>query len=387
MYWKKLEYMLDNDADKTLTKKESDIRKKIRPTFINLLKLGNKLKLTIEKKEFQPQSQDRPIIYVACHGFKDDALNTLVTINDPSTYIVVGNIDLFFHTFDGLCLWIYGSQLVDRYNKKSKNAMKPKMEKMIDLGNNVIIYPEATWNLSPNHLMENLHGGFYDIALKKNALIVPVLTHKVGNKCYSRLLKEIDINDISLEDTKCMEQQLSNYITKAKDLNIYNDTIFIELKKKTELLFQKIELLKENSNLSERISMINEIERVASQIYSNKEKCNLEDEFKKSAYELIETYIHRIGMIKKEIMVKKVRDMMALEKYDMFKAHPDDSYMDEETDIYEAWDKYIQDTLKGTPYFYPEPERTCLYKDKLIKSEEEVMPKFEKNKQLILKKR
>ena len=88
-----LKYMMSNDPNETISQKGSDVRKKIRPVFLSALKLGNKLDLEVEKNE--AKDLEGPAIYLACHGFKDDALNTILTIKDD-TYIVVGNIDLFF---------------------------------------------------------------------------------------------------------------------------------------------------------------------------------------------------------------------------------------------------------------------------------------------------
>ena len=76
MFKKELQYMMSNDPNETLSEKGDKIRRKIRPYFYNVLKLGNKLKLITDKKEII--KTDRPIIYVASHGFKDDVLNTVI---------------------------------------------------------------------------------------------------------------------------------------------------------------------------------------------------------------------------------------------------------------------------------------------------------------------
>lgn len=49
---------------------------------------------------------------------------------------------------------------------------------------------------------------------------------------------------------------------------------------------------------------------------------------------------------------------MATEKYDMISLHPDNSYKNTSNNIYEEWDKYLDETIHGTPYFYLEPEKT-----------------------------
>lgn len=367
----KLQYMMSNNPEKTLTEKSDKIRKKIRPYFYNFLKLGNKLKLITDKKEIV--KTERPIIYVASHGFKDDVLNTVLTVKD-NAYIVFGNIDLFFNTFDGLCLWIYGVQLVDRYNEESKHAMKDKMNRIIKLGNNVIIFAEATWNLSPNKLMENLHGGFYDVAKKNNALIVPVLTHKVGKNCYSRILKEIDLFDLSNEDIETIKLKLIKYINKADDILLYNTILSRNIKEYVYKLKIMINELEKCKSINDLTKWINEIEEKAKNYSEIINKLTSDNIYELDTIKRANMIISRISIIRKEVMVSKVRNIMALEKYDMLFKYPDYSYMKNGKDMYEAWNDYLEETIKATPYFYLEPEQTTLYRDALIQDEIEVMP-------------
>ena len=354
---KKLSYMIKNDPEKTLSLKEFKIRNYIRPTIHKILKLSNKLNLIVDKKEFT--GSERKVIYVASHGFKDDVLNTVLTIKDD-IYIVFGNIDLFFNTLDGLFLWLYGVQLVDRYNKESRNAMKNKMDRVLKLGNNLLIFSEATWNLSPNKLMEKLHWGLYDVALKNNALIVPVVTNKVGNKCYAQMLKEIEITKITKEDKENIYQMMLKYIRKA--IEICNNK---NIKKYIDYLYKIII----NNKLD--IDKI-EQEAIAIEKILEQKKYSTEDEIKQNKIEIIKTLISRIATSKKEYKVICIRDIMATSKYELIEKYPDYSYMKNGKDKYEAWNDYIKETIKATPYFYPEQEKTTLFKDKLIAEPEEV---------------
>lgn len=372
MKMKCFDYMLEDDAEKTISQKGSNVRKKIRPLFRQVLKLGNKLELIQEKKEFDRNSTDRPVIYVCSHGFKDDVLNSILTIKDHS-YVVFGNIDLFFNTFDGLCLWIYGTQLVDRYNPESKKAMKSKMNKMIEYGNNVIIFPEATWNMSPNNLIEKLHGGFYDVALSQDALVVPVITHKVGKKCYSSVLEAIDIKKVSKEDFEEIIMKMYQYLNMALD-NSNNCPILEGESESLQEISDLIKSLSTATNEEEQNRIFSLIEESTKKL-KNKLKGklpNVEDEFDKNVSQYVITCISRIGYAKKEVMVNKVRDIMASEKWRMYEEHPDKTYQQDGCDDYTAWDKYLKDTISGTPYFYPEPEATTLYDDPLISKPDDV---------------
>lgn len=383
MFKNKLQYMMSNNPDETITEIGSKIRKKIRPYFLTFLKLGNKLKLVVEKNEYK--KIEKPIIYVASHGFKDDVLNTLLTLKDDA-YVVFGNIDLFYNTFDGLCLWVYGTQLVNRYDKESKHSMKDKMDKIIEYGNNIIIFSEATWNLSPNRLMEKLHWGFYDTAIKNNALIVPIVTTKVGKKCYSRVLNSIDLKEVGLDDIKSIYITMKKYIEKANDLIIYNDASSIKIKKIVLDLKELIDQLPVCNTIEESIKYIDKIELISKKYKSQVDKLKLDidelEDLEISTFNLVSKLISRVGMAKKEIMVTKVRDIMASEKYDMFEKNPDYTYMINGKNKYEAWDDFIKDTIAATKYFYPEPEKTTLFKDPLISNIDEVMPWLSKTEKI-----
>ncbi len=377
MLKKTLNYMLDNDPDKTISQKGSNVRKKIRPAFVKLLALSNKLKLQIERKS--TVDTDRPIIYVASHAFKDDVQNTILTIKDD-TYIVFGNIDLFYNTFDGLGLWIHGTQLVNRYDKESRHAMLKKMDKIIEYGNNILIFPEATWNMSPNHLMEKLHWGFYDTAIKNNALVVPVITYKVGKNCYARQLDAIDLKNVEDEDVESIIRMINKFISKGNDLNIYKGNEFTNYSNLMKDLKTIIDAAAIDNNKDKKIDYIKAVQDKAKEYLDNKEEYNYEDEFKQSSVKLMNHLVSRISTATKEVMVKKVRDIMATEKYDLFEKHPDYSHMKDGKDIYSAWDDYIDETIKGTPYFYPEPEKTTLLQDPLEVDIEDVMPKVKQKR-------
>ena len=110
-----LKYMSDNNPENTISKNGVMVRNKIRPLLWKMLALSNKLKLEIEKKEFK--GTDRPVIYIASHSFKDDAVNTVLTAK-CNAYFVVGILTYF------IILWMvsfYGymvlNQLIDMIKK------------------------------------------------------------------------------------------------------------------------------------------------------------------------------------------------------------------------------------------------------------------------------
>ena len=94
---------------------------------------------------------------------------------------------------DGITSWLVGMILVDRTNKKSRAAAKEKMVYALKLGTSVIMYPEGTWNKSPNELVSGLFHGIYDVAKESGALVVPIATYRNGNQAYGIRDKAFDI--------------------------------------------------------------------------------------------------------------------------------------------------------------------------------------------------
>lgn len=204
MYHLYYDRLLSYDPKGVVSKKGVIIRKKIAPLILKVLPKINPYELEIIQKEPIPKEyKERPIIYTPTHGFKDDVLNTILTIQDHG-YILFGSVDELFKTFDGLFALIWGSVPVVREDKESRSTSISKMVRAINLGTNGIVFPEGAWNLSDNALALKLYPGFYRIAQETNAVIVPVATHIEGKKCYSIQGKAIDIiNDGFTEKQAC----------------------------------------------------------------------------------------------------------------------------------------------------------------------------------------
>lgn len=197
MYNKKLEYLLSNNPDEVLSSKGVKIRKAINPLFRRLVSLTTKNKLHIERKAIIPK--DRPIIFAPTHGFRDDIAFTIKTIG-VHAYIVYASIPDFYYSMDGWALWSNGVVILDRKIKESRKAVIPKSERVIDLGTNLIIYPEGVWNKTPNLIVQKLYPGIYDIAKSKNALVMPVATILEDGVCHAILDEAFDITEYDREE-------------------------------------------------------------------------------------------------------------------------------------------------------------------------------------------
>lgn len=164
--------MLNDNPQKVLSKKGIKIRKFLSPLVrAVIVPLSSKNKLHIERKAELPK--DKPIIFASTHGFRDDIAFAIKAIGVPS-YILLGSLMVFFHSFDGVGLWLNGTILVDRKDKKSRAASKDKMIYALKNGTNLLMYPEGVWNKTENLIVQKLFPGIYDVAKETGAIVVPI---------------------------------------------------------------------------------------------------------------------------------------------------------------------------------------------------------------------
>ena len=191
MYNKKLEYLLENDPSKVLSKRGIRNRKWFHPIFCNVIAtLSTKNKLIIERKADLPT--DRSIIFACTHGFRDDVAFSLKAAGSFA-YLLYASIPDFYESIDGYALWTNGVIMLDRKDKASRRAAKEKMKYALSLGANILMYPEGVWNKTENLIVQKLYPGIYDVAKESGALVVPLATIQVDNRVYAIVEESFDI--------------------------------------------------------------------------------------------------------------------------------------------------------------------------------------------------
>ena len=75
------------------------------------------------------------------------------------------------------------------------------MQKILKTGNNLLMYPEGTWNLTSSKPLIPLNWGVIDLARNAKVPIIPLVTEYYEDCCYVKFGKAIYVNeDISKED-------------------------------------------------------------------------------------------------------------------------------------------------------------------------------------------
>lgn len=143
------------------------VLKFIHPAIIKILSAGRKFDLTVEGTI--PAHQQ--CIFVANHFCIHD-IPTAGEIVGEHTYVLVSDEDKY--TISGLALSMNGVIWVNRLSRISRTKARERIITHLKAGHNILMYPEATWNLTSNLPMLPMNWGVIGISKETNVPIVPI---------------------------------------------------------------------------------------------------------------------------------------------------------------------------------------------------------------------
>lgn len=210
----KLDYLLDNDAEKAILDKDIKRCRKLNPIFKavgphflsnpqifenrNFLRNPH-LSDVLRDKEIVLPSE--PVIWVSNHGFKDDGLATILAAKRHA-YILFGSLAQFYNTADGITAFLNGVAMFNRKVAVSRQSAIPKAVRVIQHSTDLIVFPEGVWNKTPNKLLIDLWPGIYRIACETGAKIVPIAHYirDFNNKGKSNPIHTVIDDPIRIDD-------------------------------------------------------------------------------------------------------------------------------------------------------------------------------------------
>lgn len=152
------------------------LRRLIHPFVIKILSIRRNFKLEVIG-EFPEGKQ---YIFVANHWCIDDIPTAGEVIGDH-IYALVSDEDR--HTFNGWALNLNGVVWTNRLDKSERKRSKDALIRHLSLGHSILMYPEATWNLSPNLPMLPMNYGCIAISLETHVPILPIYLHFTDDIC------------------------------------------------------------------------------------------------------------------------------------------------------------------------------------------------------------
>ena len=97
---------------------------------------------------------------------------------------------------------------MDIDDKEDRENSRQMMLKVLEHGDNMMIFPEGTWNLSENAIVNDLHWGAADISLETSAVIVPIAIEQYGKRFVVNIGELFDPDKIRQSRTKIAYSEL-----------------------------------------------------------------------------------------------------------------------------------------------------------------------------------
>lgn len=180
---------------------ESVMQRKLKdmfhPFLMKLAKSAVPFKLVADN-DYTPLP-GRPILFVGNHYCGNDVIIAANLIHGR-VQIVAGKqpltpVDEFFFNANGTIF-------VDRKNREDTAACKRAMEALLKQGENVVIFPEGTSNVSDELLMYPMKWGAIEVAQKAGAQIIPMVLHYDTEKkeCHVRYCPPMIVDDMEKKE-------------------------------------------------------------------------------------------------------------------------------------------------------------------------------------------
>lgn len=157
-------------------------RKIIRPLMRLMLFCQRKfcgLKIEFINGKLEPTTKQR--VFAVSHIGKWD----FEIINEalrPHFHILASDFINMHGKFAGWAMNAFGVIFVDEQDKEDRANSKKMMEAVLRQGDNMMIFPEAAWNLSENELIYDIAFGTVDIAMATDSVITPICMEQYGKR-------------------------------------------------------------------------------------------------------------------------------------------------------------------------------------------------------------
>lgn len=156
------------------------LRERSRPLFRLCLWIQRKINgFFVEILDDIKIPKGQPIIFAVTHIGKWDFEIVNEAISEQF-FVVAADFMHLHGTIGGLFMSWNGVIYVDEEDKADKANTKNFMVKLLQSGNNIMIFPEGTWNLSENEPVYDIAYGTADVAVQTGAVIVPIAVEQYG---------------------------------------------------------------------------------------------------------------------------------------------------------------------------------------------------------------
>lgn len=170
-------------------------RDKLHPILLSLIRLNRKFiakqnLIVINDKRIKT---DKPVIYAITHMGMYDYQIVCEAIKDHQ-YPFAGDPETMYRSGDGLLLSLNGLIYCDTNSKEDRHIALETSKQLLKNNENLLIYPEGIWNLTPNLLSLPLFPGIINMALETGCDIIPVAVEQYDKDFYVNIGENFKIN-------------------------------------------------------------------------------------------------------------------------------------------------------------------------------------------------
>lgn len=183
-------------------------RKLIHPILLSLIKAKNKFSgFEIIKIHSKIEQTKKPKIFCITHIGKYD-IEICSEVLKEHYYLLSGDFENLHGTIDGGLIELNGIIYLNKSDKEDKTKSKEKCIEILKQSGNIMWFPEGIWNLSPNLPVLPLPYGIIEVAVKADAIIVPVAIEQYDKEFRINIGSSFWLDDYINRFTDMTELQL-----------------------------------------------------------------------------------------------------------------------------------------------------------------------------------
>ena len=162
--------------------------------YYNLIKTNDDLNFNIENYKYKNElnkNKKQKIIVMNHSNVHDFPLINQVLKKHFIILSDKNNIE----GINGIVINLNGCVCLDRENKESRKEAFKELKKVLDLGHDVLIMPEGTWNLTDSIPVMPFSWGVIELSKNTNVEILPIVLEYENKNCYVNIGEYINVNN------------------------------------------------------------------------------------------------------------------------------------------------------------------------------------------------
>lgn len=139
-----------------------------------------------------------PILFSPMHIGGIDVEIVFESIRQPS-WLMLADCREMYRKISGMMLDLNGVITFDTAYKEDRHIAKMRSIELLKRGENLIVFSEGAYNISPNQLVMHPYVGTADIAITTGADIVPIAIVRDGSTYYVNIGENINTQEYSID--------------------------------------------------------------------------------------------------------------------------------------------------------------------------------------------